>query len=105
MTHAAGGPAPCGWLAFDDAGRILEANEALLDMLGYSREDLIAGRLRWTKLTPPEWAAADQDALAQLSATGTCRPFSSNAPPTIGSQYWPTNGPTPTNMPSKYRCR
>ena len=64
-----------GIMIGDSRGRILEANEALLDMLGYSREDLIAGRLRWTKLTPPEWAAADQDALAQLSATGTCRPY------------------------------
>jgi PAS domain S-box-containing protein len=44
-------------------------------MLGYSREDLISGRIRWTKLTPAEWAAADQDALAQMSATGSCKPF------------------------------
>jgi PAS domain S-box-containing protein len=64
-----------GIMIGDSRGRILEANEALLDMLGYSREDLIAGRLRWTRLTPPEWAPADQDALAQLSATGTCRPY------------------------------
>jgi PAS domain S-box-containing protein len=64
-----------GIMIGDSRGRILEANEALLDMLGYSREELIAGRLRWTKLTPPEWAPADQDALAQLSATGTCRPY------------------------------
>jgi PAS domain S-box-containing protein len=64
-----------GIMIGDSRGRILEANDALLDMLGYSREDLIAGRLRWTKLTPPEWAPADEDALAQLSATGTCRPY------------------------------
>jgi PAS domain S-box-containing protein len=64
-----------GIMIGDPRGRILEANEALLDMLGYSREDLIAGRLRWTKLTPPEWAPADQAALAELSATGTCRPY------------------------------
>ena len=56
-------------------GRIIEANEAFLDMLGYSREDLISGRLRWAELTPVEWAPADQDALAQMSATGSCKPF------------------------------
>ncbi len=56
-------------------GRIIEANEAFLDMLGYSREDLISGRLRWAELTPAEWAPADQDALAQMSATGSCKPF------------------------------
>src|SRR5258705_2033061 len=59
----------------DSRGGILEANEAFLDMLGYSVEDLISGRIRWTKLTPAEWAPADQDALAQLSETGTCKPF------------------------------
>jgi len=59
----------------DSRGGILEANEAFLDMLGYSHEDLISGRIRWTKLTPAEWAAADQDALAQMSATGSCKPY------------------------------
>jgi PAS domain S-box-containing protein len=56
-------------------GRIIEANEAFLDMLAYSREDLISGRLRWAELTPAEWAPADQDALAQMRATGSCKPF------------------------------
>jgi PAS domain S-box-containing protein len=56
-------------------GRIIEANEAFLDMLGYRREDLISGRLRWAELTPAEWAPADQDALAQMRATGSCKPF------------------------------
>jgi PAS domain S-box-containing protein len=59
----------------DSRGKIIEANEAFLDMLGYSHEDLISGRIRWTKLTPAEWASADQDALAQMSAAGSCRPF------------------------------
>jgi PAS domain S-box-containing protein len=59
----------------DSRGGIIEANEAFLDMLGYSHEDLISGRIRWTKLTPAEWSSADHDALAQMSATGTCRPF------------------------------
>src|SRR5258705_593058 len=59
----------------DSRGGIPEANEAFPDMLGYSHEDLISGRVRWTKLTPAEWAAADQDAIAQLSETGTCKPY------------------------------
>ena len=33
-------------------GRIIDANEAFLDMVGYGREDLVSGRLRWTELTP-----------------------------------------------------
>jgi PAS domain S-box-containing protein len=59
----------------DSRGGIIEANEAFLDMLGYSHEDLISGRIRWTKLTPAEWSSADHDALTQMSTTGTCRPF------------------------------
>jgi PAS domain S-box-containing protein len=59
----------------DSRGRIIEANDAFLEMLGYGHDDVISGRMRWTKLTPTEWAPADQDALAQLSGTGTCRPY------------------------------
>jgi PAS domain S-box-containing protein len=59
----------------DSRGGIIEANEAFLDMLGYSHEDVLTHRMRWTNLTPAEWASADRDALAQMSATGTCRPF------------------------------
>jgi PAS domain S-box-containing protein len=64
-----------GILIGDSRGRIIEANEAFLDMLGYNREDLGLGRIRWTKLTPAEWSAADQNALAQMSATGSCKTF------------------------------
>ena len=64
-----------GIMIGDARGHIIEANEAFLDLLGYGREDLVSGRIRWTKLTPAEWAAADQDAIAQLNATGTCKPY------------------------------
>src|SRR6202022_1096930 len=64
-----------GIMIWDFQGRIIEANEAILDMLGYSREDLISGRIGWAELTPAEWAPLDQDALAQISATGSSKPF------------------------------
>ncbi len=64
-----------GIMIGDSHGRIIEANEAFLDLLGYRREDVVLGRMRWTKLTPAEWGAADQDAIAQLSVTGTCKPY------------------------------
>jgi PAS domain S-box-containing protein len=59
----------------DSRGRIIEANDAFLKMLDYGHDDAISGRMRWTKLTPAEWATADEDALAQLSETETCRPY------------------------------
>jgi PAS domain S-box-containing protein len=52
-------------------GQIVEANDAFLEMVGYSREDLTSGRLRWTELTPPEWVAATERAVAQIRATGS----------------------------------
>jgi PAS domain S-box-containing protein len=55
-------------------GRIIEANQAFLDMVGYAREDLISGRLRWTELTPAEWRDADDQALAELKVVGTLQP-------------------------------
>jgi PAS domain S-box-containing protein len=64
-----------GILIADLDGRILEANDAFLDMVGYSREDLISGQMRWIEMTPPEWHAATQRAVALLQATGTCEPF------------------------------
>jgi PAS domain S-box-containing protein len=62
----------CIW---DVEGRIIEANEAYLHMLGYSRDDLVAGRLRWTALTPDEWSEAVERAAAELRATGSCKTF------------------------------
>jgi PAS domain S-box-containing protein len=59
----------------DSRGRIIEANDAFLEILGYGHDDVVSGRMRWTKLTPAEWAPADENALAQLSVTGTCRPY------------------------------
>jgi PAS domain S-box-containing protein len=56
-------------------GEILEANEAFLHILGYSREDLVSVGLRWTDLTPAEWRGRDAQAEAELVATGTIQPF------------------------------
>ena len=44
-----------GIFIWDVEGRIIEANDAFLRMVGYDREDLVAGRMRWTDLTPAEW--------------------------------------------------
>ena len=56
-------------------GEILEANEAFLHILRYSRADVVSGGLRWTDLTPPEWRGRDAQAQAELIATGTIQPF------------------------------
>ena len=52
-------------------GPIVEANDAFLRMVGYDREDLISGRIRWAELTPPEWRDGDARAVAEIKTTGT----------------------------------
>ncbi|OXC74257.1 Signal transduction histidine kinase CheA [Caballeronia sordidicola] len=58
------------------AGQILEANDAFLRIVGYGREELVSGRLRWTDLTPPEWLdRTKQRSVPQLKLTGTLQPY------------------------------
>jgi len=50
--------------------RIHDANDAFLDLIGYSRDDLEAGRLSYQLITPPEYASGDAAAVAELRRTG-----------------------------------
>ena len=59
----------------DFDGLILEANGAFLHMVGYDREDLIAGRVRWSDLTPPEWRDRTEQALQQVKTTGIVQAY------------------------------
>ena len=56
-------------------GQIFEANDAFLRMVGYDREDLVAGRLRWADLTPPEWRNRTARAISELKMTGTVQAY------------------------------
>src|SRR5262249_58982270 len=56
-------------------GAVVTANDEFLRMLQYERDDVAAGRLRWTELTPPEWRERDECAVAELRSTGTFKPF------------------------------
>ena len=64
-----------GIFIWDFDGRILEANDAFLDIVGYDYEDLAAGRIRWTDLTPPEWRDRDTRLIQEHKVTGTLPPF------------------------------
>jgi PAS domain S-box-containing protein len=56
-------------------GRIVEANDAFLKMVGYDREDLAIGRLRWTDLTPPQWRDNTTGALEEIDTTGAAQAY------------------------------
>ena len=63
-----------GIVIWNVAGRIIEANDAFLDMVGYSRDDLVAGRMRWIEMTPAEWRVGDPRRWAEMQATGRSAP-------------------------------
>ncbi|MEG4106317.1 PAS domain S-box protein [Microcoleus sp. S13_C5] len=60
---------------WDANGEVTDANDALLAMIGYTREDLVSGQIRWLELTAPEYAELDRAAIAQVVASGSCAPY------------------------------
>lgn len=56
-------------------GRILEANDAFLNIVGYSREALEVGEICWRQLTPPELQGKDDEAVAALLAGQAVEPY------------------------------
>ncbi len=54
----------------DLEGTIHEANQAFLSLVGYTQQDLKAGRIRWPTMTPPEYRERDALALKNLLRTG-----------------------------------
>jgi PAS domain S-box-containing protein len=65
-----------GIFIWDFDGRILEANDEFLRVVGYDREDLAAGRICWTDLTPSEWLERDmQRWIPEHKMTGRLPPI------------------------------
>src|SRR5262249_43647900 len=61
---------------WDVDGRILDANDAFLQIIGYEREDLRSSRLRWTDLTPPEILKRELEELVpEYKLTGRLAPL------------------------------
>ncbi|NOG72525.1 PAS domain-containing protein [Roseicella sp. DB1501] len=66
---------PIGVLRGDIHGRILDANDAALRLLGHDRAALAAGALRWDALTPPEWLPVDAAKIAEARESGISQPY------------------------------
>jgi formate hydrogenlyase transcriptional activator len=62
-------------IVFGGFERIPEANDAFLELVGYNREDLKAGRMAWPDLTPREYVALDEFAHKEGLRFGACTPF------------------------------
>ncbi len=60
-----------GIVLADSSANITEANDTFLRMVGYSREDLIAGRVRPADLTPADRLLAMEQQRASLNRSGS----------------------------------
>lgn len=59
-----------GIIVADLSGHVIEVNDALLTMVGYSRDEIFSGHVAWGDLTPPEWRDVDTRAIEQLTTSG-----------------------------------
>ena len=65
-----------GIFFWDLHGRILEANEAFLRIVGHDREDLLSRRVRWADLTPTDWLGRyEQQLVPEPKMSGSVQPF------------------------------
>lgn len=69
-------------------GRITDANEKFLAMLGCDRGEVRAGLLRWDILTPPEWRARTGQAITEFNATGRISPYEKEYFRRDGTRFW-----------------
>jgi PAS domain S-box-containing protein len=65
-------------------GVLIDANDSFLRMIGYTREELASGKVRWPDITPPEFAHLDEQAMRELDEYGISQPFE--------KEYWHKDG-------------
>lgn len=56
-------------------GSLFAPSEALARLLGCTRQDMDSGKIRWSDITPSEYAPLDANALDQIRTIGECAPF------------------------------
>jgi PAS domain S-box-containing protein len=64
-----------GVLFFDLEGKFLDANDAFLNMTGYTRENLDKGELNSERVTLKEWMPRTLEAFQELKETDRLSPY------------------------------
>ena len=57
------------------SGGIIEANDALLNLIGYTREELLSAKINWQEITPPKYQLLDKEGIKECLEKGICTPF------------------------------
>jgi PAS domain S-box-containing protein len=64
-----------GVIVSDAQGRIYEANERFVQMVGYSKEELFSPAFNWQQLNAPEYHEEQAQALKTMASTGAIPPW------------------------------
>ncbi len=57
------------------AGEVRDANDVFLRIIGETRENLVAGKIRWDRVTPPGYSQVEDEAIRRLKATGVSETY------------------------------
>lgn len=80
--------ATVGVFFFDPEGKFLDANDAFLRLIGYSREELEQGNINTKKVTLPEWMPRTLQAFEELRDTGRLSPYEKQLIRPDGTRWW-----------------
>ncbi len=69
-------------------GRLVDANDTFLNLMGYSRSDVEAGELTWQELTPPEHLEVSRAEFRKLAASGRVGPYEKEYFCKDGTRQW-----------------
>lgn len=56
-------------------GKLTEANKAFCDLIGFTPEEVLAGKIKWIDFTPPDILWRDQQGMDEIAKTGVCTPY------------------------------
>ncbi len=74
------------WASLD--GKVYTANDAYLNLIGYTRQELESGAISWLKLTPKEFMQTDIDAIEKAKHDGICPPYEKQYIRKDGKPIW-----------------
>jgi PAS domain S-box-containing protein len=77
-----------GVLFFDGQSNFLDANDAFLGMIGYSREEFHSGKLRSDVITLEQWMPRTMDAFKELEENGLFAPYEKELIRPDGTRWW-----------------
>jgi PAS domain S-box-containing protein len=77
-----------GIIYFKTSGEITGANNAFLQMSGFSREDVNIGRLRWDEMTAEEFLPLSRRKVEEYIATGRISPYEKQYIRKDGTRWW-----------------